>query len=76
MRSEIAIAVIVAFVVYPFAMLGLSAWIDRHNTTSRYRWAGFIVGCVIGSILALGFWSLHAISKYEHVDFLAACVFV
>ncbi|MBW3541040.1 MAG: hypothetical protein KY476_12280 [Planctomycetes bacterium] len=76
MPTEKAIAVIVAFVIYPFAMLGLSAWVGKRNRSSRHRWGGFIVGCVVGCVLALVFWSSHRISKYESVDFIAACVFV
>jgi hypothetical protein len=76
MSEEIAVALIVALVVYPFAMLGLSIWIAGDGGLYHLR-AGFAAGCVVGCILvALAFWADFRLSKYSHVDFLAATVFV
>ena len=72
---EIGVAIIVAFVIYPFAMFGIALRISRGNTRVFCLVAGLVAAGVIGCVLATVFLSTHRISKYPNTDAMFGLVF-
>ena len=73
--QEIAVAIIVAFVVYPFAVFGLALRISRRNGRLFCFVSGLVAAGTIGCVLAIVFLSAHPISKYANTDAMFGVVF-
>ncbi len=72
---EIAVAMIVTFVTYPFAVFLLALRISKHNAQSVCFLIGLVATGVIGGVLAVAFLSTHPISKYSSPGVVAGLVF-
>ena len=72
---DIAVAIIVAFAIYPFAVFGLAARISKHNARSFCFVSGLVAAGAIGCVLATVFLSTHGISKYANTDAIFGLVF-
>ena len=73
--TEIAVAIIVALVIYPFAVFGLALRISRLNTRSLCFVSILVATGIIGGGSAVAFLSTHRISKYTTPDIIAGILF-
>ena len=75
-EEYLPILIIVAFVVYPFAITGLAAWIASKTGRVRFVRATTISFAILGLAIAIWFIASNGWGKYDSVTFIGSAVFV
>lgn len=77
MRSEyLPILFIIEFVVYPFAITGLAAWIASKTGRVRFVREATISFAILGMAIAVWFIATDGWGKYASVTFIGSAVFI
>lgn len=77
MSAESGVAFIALFVIYPFAITGISIWIDAGRERLSNPWRmGLMSDALFGIALSVVLMNSDQLSKYWHVDLIAAFVLV